>query len=507
MTNVVHSTSPIVPGEPSHDMQPKSDLTYRSYSNVRASGMDLSKSLLIGTLFQKCAFIEAKFDNCDIEGAHFLECTFENCSFIDADIRSCTFSRCTLVSCSFNQALLLDLSVQGSVFSRTSFERASVHDSSFEQSELRDCSFLHASALHNSFECVEFEDIRIAECTFLYALMLGCRFVRVQLNAEAVGAIFGMSKENLESVELIYLGDVQQAPIEDIVAALRSSYIERKWNFLSAMLAVNYGPEHRLLALDEAVEALCGVARNGIGVKRDEFRFLARVAEELGRQGTLPIAFLVHAAEETGQLLNGSKLASNASTTVQELHNKFYLLLQENLDLYQAAIDTLVTAEDVSVLVLVTLTYRERPTVDSAELLRLASQQLSHGGTLPSKLVSARSGSWIEVVQTTALGAMALYAMLVATNGILTQMIRTRALSSALVQAVPKRTVQTLVRTTVLRGVEPLQNRMARSALTALSDLTKRSGVRDTTYQAAAVDLNKLDYLSVEVEDTTDLSA
>lgn len=507
MPDLVHRTSPLVVGEASRDFRPKSDLTYRSYSDMQASAMDLSRSLLIGTLFQKCAFIETKFDNCDIEGAHFLDCTFENCSFIDADIRSCTFSHCTLESCGFNQALLLDLSVEGSEFSRTSFERASIHDSSFEQSALRGCSFLHASALHNSFEHVEFEDVRIAECTFLYALMLDCRFLRVQLNAEAVGTIFGMSKESLGSLELIYLGDIQKAPIEDTVAALRSSYIDRKWNFLSAMLAVNYGPEHRLLALEEAVDALCSLARNGIGVKRDEFRFLARVAEELGRQGTLPIAFVVHAAEETGQLLDRPELASNVSTTVQELHNKLYLLLQENLDRYQVAIDTLVTTDDVSAPVLVTLTYRERPAMDSAELLRLAGQQLSLGDALPAKLVSARLGSWIEVVQTTALGAVALYAMLVATNGILTQMIRTRALASALVQAIPKRTVQTLIRTTVLRNVEPMQSRMARSALTALSDLTKRSGARDAANRTAAVDLDKLEYLSVEVEDKANMSA
>lgn len=507
MTDLVHPTSPLVAGEASRDFRPKSDLTYRSYSEVRARAIDLSQSLLTGTLFQRCAFSDTKFDNCDIEGAHFLECTFKNCSFIDADVRSCTFSHCTLESCGFNQALLLDLSVRGSAFSRTSFERASIHDSSFEQSALRDCSLLHASALHNSFEQVVFEDIRIAECTFLYALMLDCQFVRVQLNAEAVGTIFGMSKESLGSVELIYLGDVQQAPIEDAVAALRSSYIDRKWDFLSAMLIVNYGPEHRLFALDKAVDALCGVAHNGIGVKRDEFRFLARVAEELGRRGTLPVAFLVHAAEETGKLLIRPALASNASTAVQELHNKLYLLLQESLDRYQEAIGTLVITDDVSAPILVTLTYRERPAMDSVELLRLAGEKLSLDDALPAKLVSARSGSWIEVVHTTALGAVALYAMLVATNGVLTQMIRTRALVSALVQTIPKRTVQTLVRTTVLKNLAPMQNRMTQSALTALSDLTKRSGARDAAHQAAAVDLDKLEYLSVEVADEANLSA
>jgi uncharacterized protein YjbI with pentapeptide repeats len=499
MTDLVDINSPLVIGDPERDFQPKSDLTYRSYVGESANEVDLSRSLLFGTLFEKCRFTDTKFDNCDIEDAQFLDCTFETCSFIDADIRSCTFSRCTLESCQFNQALLLDLSVLGSTFTRTSFERASIHDSSFEQSGLRSCSLKHASALHNAFQSVEFEDVRIAECTFLYALMLNCRFVRVQLNAEAVGTIFGMSRESLASVDLIYLGETQHVPAEDTVAALRTSYLDRKWHFPGAMLSVSYGPEHRLFALNDAVDALLRVARNGIGVKRDEFRFLADVAEQLSRQCTLPVAFLVHAAEQTGELLKLTELASSVSTTVQELHNKVYLMLQENLDRYQASISVLVTAEEQSVPTLVTLTYRERPATNSVEVLRIAGQLLSNVEPIPARLVSARAGSWVEVVQTTAMGAVAIYAMLAATNGILTQMIRTRALASALVQGIPKRTVQTLVRTTVLRNVEPMQSRMARSALTALSDLTRKSDALDKVQRVAAGDLDKLQYLAVEV--------
>jgi uncharacterized protein YjbI with pentapeptide repeats len=504
MTALVDLASLLTAGDAARDFQPKSDLTYRSYAGERASMANLSRSLLFGTFFEKCGFTNTKFDNCDIEGARFLDCTFEACSFTDADVRSCTFSRCTFESCHFNQALLLDLSVQGSAFSHTSFERASIQDSSFEQSALRSCSLKHVSALHNTFDSVELVDIRIAECTFLYAVMLDCRFVKVQLNAEAVGAIFGMSKENLASLELIYLGEVQQFPAEDRVAALRTSYLDRRWNFLGAMLSVNYGPMHRLFALDEAVDVLCRVARIGIGVKRDEFRFLARVAEQLGRQGALPVAFLVHAAEQTGELLDRADLASSAATTVQELHNKVYLLLQENIDHYQISIRMLLLGDDPSVPVLMRLTYCERPETDSPELLRKVGKLMSQGEAIPAELVSAQPGSWIELVQTTAMGALALYALLVATNGILTQMIRTRALASALTQDIPKRTLQTLVRTTVLRNAEPMQSRLARSALTALSDLTKRSPAHDAVRHVAASDLEKVRHLAVELVDRAD---
>ncbi len=500
MTDLVARVNPLVSGDVARDFRPRSDLTYRSYTEQRVIELDLSRSLLIGTSFHKCNFSRLKFDNCDIEGARFVECNFDRCTFTDADIRSCTFVQCDFDRCRFDQALLLDLAVQSTNFLATSFERASVHDSTFGQGALRDCSIKHASVLHNSFDRMEFEDIRIADCTFLYASMLNCHFNRVQLNAEAVGTIFGMSAENLASIELIYLGEIQLSPIEDTVAALQSSYRDRKWTFLSTMLAVNYGPEHRLIALNHALDALCTVARSGIGVKRDEFRFLARVAEQLSSRGGLPIGFLVHAAEETGRLLDELDFA-NVLATIQELHNRLYLLLQENLDLYRASVTRLLATEDIADQVLVTMTYRERPAVDSTELLRLAGALMTVGEVPRAKLVSARVGSWVEVIQTTALGAIALYAMLATTNGILKEMIRTRALASALVHPIPKRTVQTLVRSTVLRNTEPLPSRMVRSALSTLSDFTKRSEARDSIHQVAAIELEKLDSVSVELAD------
>jgi hypothetical protein len=322
------------------------------------------------------------------------------------------------------------------------------------------------------------------------------------LNAEAAGTIFGISKADLMSITLVYLGDAQCNPAEDIVTALKSSYVDRKWYFLSAMLEVNYGPEHRLLALNHALDTLCVVAASGIGVKRDEFRFLGRVAEELARQGVLPMGFLMHAAEETGQLLGMPKLASNVFQTIQELHNRLYLLLQQSVDLYSEAVGQLLPTEDEAAAACVTVIYRERPAVDSAEAIRLAGQLMSTQAP-SATLVSARHGSWIVVVRTTAAGAMALYAIIVATNGILTQIIRTRALANALAQPIPKRTVQALVRTAVLRNSESMQSRLVRSALTTLSDMTKRSANGDAVHQLLAGGLDKLECISVELDKST----
>jgi uncharacterized protein YjbI with pentapeptide repeats len=499
MSNLVTTTGLLVAGDAARDFRSAADLTYRSFTNVRVNSADLKRSMLYGTLFEGCVFVKGRFDNCDIEGARFTQCTFVESTFVDADLRSCTFAACNFENCSFEQALLLDITVQGGGFSRTIFDRASIHESTFERSTLRECSIKNVSALHNVFDRTDFEGIRIADCTFLYALMLDCRFDRVELNTEAVGTIYGISRKDLASMSMVFLGETQRNPDEDLIEVLKVSYLERKWYFLRAMLEVCYGPEHRLYALNHAVDTLCEVARLGIGVKRDEFKFLVRVAEELSRQGMLPLDFLVHAAEQTGLLLSTPSLTTSVIATVQELHNRVYLLLQQSIDLYSETVSRLLKTDDEDAAVRITLTYRERPTTDAAEVIRLAGQ-LMFEQPPDATLASARPGSWIEVIQTSVLGAMALYAILAATNGILAQLIRTRALANALVQPIPKRTVQTLVRNSVLRHNEPAQSRLSRTALNALSDLTKRSTGTDNVYGLVAGGLERLEAVSVEFE-------
>ncbi|MDR2788979.1 MAG: pentapeptide repeat-containing protein, partial [Candidatus Accumulibacter sp.] len=486
----------LVAGDAARDFHTGADLTYRSFTDVQVKSADLKRSMLYGTLFQSCVFTEVEFDNCDIEGARFAQCTFVDCTFVDADLRSCTFAACNFKGSRFDQALLLDITVQGCDFHGTFFDRASIHDSTFEQSTLRKCSIKNVSALHNTFDRTGLEDIRIADCTFLYALMLNCRFDRVELNVEAVGTIYGISRKDLASMTLVFLGKTQRDPDEDLIEVLKDSYQERKWYFLKAMLEVCYGPEHRLFALNRALDILCEVATLSIGVKRDEFRFLLRVAEELSMQGLLPIGFLVHAAEQTGLLLSKPGLTSNVLATVQELHNRVYLLLQQSVDLYNEAVGRLSLTDDQDAAARVTLTYRERPTTDAAEVIRLAGQLMPtrHPDAI---LVSARSGSWIEVIQTSVLGAMTLYAIIAVTNGILAQLIRTRALANALVQPIPKRTVQTLVKSSVFRHSEPAQSRLICTALNALSNLTSRSAGTDDVYALVAGGLEKLEAVSV----------
>lgn len=501
MDKLLPKLGPLVAGDSLLDFLPRSDLTYRSYVDQSIKSADLVRSMLIGTSFNNCKLENVKFDNCDIEGAQFIGCDFNDCSFLDADIRSCVFYRCTIQKCRFDQALLQDATVRDSMINESSFTQASIHDSAFYDSTLNNCSIKNSSALHNTFAYVTFEQMRIADCTFLYTLFNECKFNNVQMNVEAIGTTFGLSRENIQSLEMVYLGDVQQQPPQDMIDTLKLSYLDRKWNFSEAMLGVNYGPQPKLVALCRAVESLCKIAASGIGVKRDEFRFIGKVSEYLFELEQLPIGYLIHSMEITGQLLDGQKHRYEVRDAVQELHNKLFLMLQSAIDTYQDFANKLELPDDLSVPVLLTLTYTERPALDSAMIIRLAGEANPDSKYIVADLIDARHGSWIEIVQTTAMGVLALYALFVVTNGLFVQIIRARALAKALVQPIPKRTIQDLTKKLILSNDKGAQSQFTKAAMGWLSANVQESLSKSVNARAGvAADLHKLQSISIEAK-------
>lgn len=493
MSELVNSSAYLAAGSAIRDWAPKADLTYRLFEGEEAIQGDLTRSLLIGTVFRNCRFTNTKFDNCDIEGANFIGCVFVGCTFSDADIRSCAFVDCHVETCGFERALLQDLLIRKTVLRQSSFEKASVHENKFVESVVDECSLQNASVLHNEFSSTSFFRMRFADCTFLYTTFAVCTFDEVAMNVEAIGVSFGLTMANIESFDLVFLGDSQKVPPSELIEAFRSTYRERRWGFSEAMLEVSFGPKNPLAALTDAVDVLLHLAYVGVGVKRDEFRFLTRVAVLLAEDGRLPLGFLSHALEASGQLLERQDLTvQSAKSVVQELHNQLYLLIQQSVETFQATIGVFSSSNDLENTIRVTLTYAERPTLNSAEIVHFAAS--IHGETVFAELLDARAGSWIEVIQTTVLGMIALYALLAATNGVFVQIIRARALAPAAVRPLPKRTAQSIVRKAILAPEAASISRASHVAMGLLSACTKLGEAR----QDATSDLARLQSISVD---------
>jgi fluoroquinolone resistance protein len=473
MHDVISTQNPLVPGNPEMDLKPNCDLTYRQFESAIFDRVNLESSTLVGAYFRGCRFQQCKFDYCDLEGVHFLDCEFIDCTFLHADIRSCVFVDARHIRSRFNEGLLINMTVKNGLFDHCDFENCSIHNCAFEMTELLTCSIAHTSTLHNRFQATRFENMRMADCTFLYAIFDGCHFTNVQMNVGVLGACFGLTLRDLDEIGIVYAGEMQQIPGDDALAALEAEFSKRNWAFAVAILRLSFGRVTRFEGLQALALILLRVAGTGIGIKHDEFNFLESVVQYLSTKKLLPIGFLITTLEKTEQVSHLLHAGTAGQKCVQDLHNSIYIHLQSALAEFQEAIVTLTDGIGMDSEIRLTLTYESKPRLDTIALLAIAASDIQ-GQSIPSaRLVETRHGSWIEVLETTAKAALMLYGLLILYNGFLTQIIRTKALTTAARHKTPLPVVRSLIKSTVLTQQKHAENLAVRTALGYVSDQAK----------------------------------
>src|SRR5262249_55646123 len=147
-------------------------------------------------------------------------------------------------------------------------------------------------------------DMILGDCTFLYMIFQNCRFHSTAINAEAVGMVFGLTRENLNELSFIYLGRKQEALAgEDPFQMLLDSYAEHRWEIGIAVTRVNFNLTSDVFALREYLHGFLQDAAMGRAIKAEELRFLMDVLLELQLQNRLPLLSVIELIESISRLL------------------------------------------------------------------------------------------------------------------------------------------------------------------------------------------------------------
>jgi hypothetical protein len=136
-----------------------------------------------------------------------------------------------------------------------------------------------------------FERTDLSDCTSQYHLFTDCTFIASKLNAEAVGLMFGLTRQNLTQVELVFRGNKVESvgtSVDDLIASLLTTYRARGWPFAAAILELNFlGDRQRSLA--DVFAVIETAAASALPLKADEIRFFARIIERLSQEGLLSL--------------------------------------------------------------------------------------------------------------------------------------------------------------------------------------------------------------------------
>nr|WP_320144515.1 pentapeptide repeat-containing protein [uncultured Cohaesibacter sp.] len=403
----------------------RADLSYQFFDGVQIDNVVARQSLFHGALFRNCKISDADFSRSDFEGARFENCELCNVSFETADVRSTKFARTRLVSCTLRSSVCSDNVFRECVIEDCDLEEAAIQRSTFHQCDLRLLKNRKSTWLQSTFRGSRLASLSFSDCTASYTIFDECSFRDVTINADALGISFGLTETNLNELQFGFLGQSYGAGVTPGLDQFLKQYRDRNWLFHANMLALNFRPSIRLPAFIALVDELSSQARRSAGLKRDDVEFYFRVMGHLQTRQELPFAAAIYAHDEFSKLREDIEESADELPTIEYgLQQALYLASKMHDRLLEATLP--IVRSNPSHLIEATLTYRERPQISTLGYLETV-QAISSVQDNKPRLLEARQGSWIEIIQISLSSLFALYVALYLVNGCLAQLTMVRA--------------------------------------------------------------------------------
>jgi len=411
---------------PLADAPPKSDLSNSVYEGVTLAGRDLNQCLFTESFFRRCSFTDVDFNNSDFDGTRFEECEFSHCDFGDCDVRAASVQNSKFIDCSFNSVYISDCTFDRVEFTHIAFTSAALAENSFGGSTFNDCNLARSTFTLSRLHDCRFVDMVLGNSTFLYVVAHGCLFERCVLNAESVGMIYGLSREDLGGFKFMFLGQLQEAPEpSDLLTSIADEYQKRGWLLGLTVLRLNFGLTSAFFAIREYVAALWRQVENGRPPKRDDLQFFSTVLSELARDERLPMLGCMDVLEMTWRALDrfeqsSSIEARHSGTALHRLSSELLLLAQERLAFFNGNRIPFENMEGDQIRI-ATLTFQRPPSVPVAQFITALT---AGSGLLPiaeTTRISFEQGSYVEKVRTTLFSLVALQMAVFLLNGTVIQ--------------------------------------------------------------------------------------
>lgn len=415
------------PEELARHFSRRSDLTYRKIENVTVSAVDMSLSLLTGSLIRGSVFKKVKFTRSDLDGVRVEKSTFLDCDFTNCDIRSSLFVDCTFQRCDFHGAYIDDCQLIGGKILSSPIQNATLTHCEFRNTNLGSCTVAQASFLHNKLYGCTIWDIDVGDCTILYVLLRDCELTKITISCECIGGIFGITLEQLNKLNISYLGEDQPVPSEsDLLKLLYEQYVQRKWLIGQLVLNLNFGLSSTLSAFDKYLSLSYERFAEFGFAKGDEVEFAGDLLEELALSERLPLLTALNVLDWCTALESEMKQGDLGS--VETLGDPFrvfvsrvVLLTNRLLDYLDRVIPEIPVSEGDRIMC-IEATFERKPELSLTAVLNLINKSSPLAIAQESKLLRARAGSYVEVILTTLFSIVALQVFLFLINGCVIQL-------------------------------------------------------------------------------------
>jgi uncharacterized protein YjbI with pentapeptide repeats len=417
---------------------PRSDLTYRTLADLAISEVDAFQSLFTGSLLRNSTFDRVVFARSDLDGIRAERCTFSDCDFSVCDIRSSHFASCVFRNCKLSESYVDACEFIGCSLLGCNFSNSSVTNSVFSATVMDGSRLSRSTHLHNRYYDCTFQDMTLGDCTFLYVVFRNCALVRVALNSESVGGIFGLKKEQLLECRFIYLGEIQEnlSPEDDALALFTEEYQKRRWHIGELVLALNCGSSSIIEAFSRYfAQTTTRIAEIGFA-KGEELEFLADIIEELAGQERLPFLIVIATLEWCSAV---EKLVAPQPSDLHQRADMVHLLVTRTVFVSNTLLERLGETDGYidgrpDEPIMLKATFQTVPRVALVDVMNSLAAASGLPTIHPTSAIRSETGSYLEWVWTTLFSAFGLQVFLFLINGCVVQLTELRHRAKLLVR-------------------------------------------------------------------------
>lgn len=405
----------------------RSDLTYRRIENVTVSEADMYMSLLTGSLMRDCVFRKVLLTRSDLDGIRAEKTVFVDCDFTSTDFRSCVFVGCSFENCIFDGSFIDDCWFQECELTNCVFRNSTLSHCDFRSTTFRAGQITRASFLTSKLHKCSISNVNLGDCTINYIVLRSCELVDVNISAEYIGGIFGITREQLDQFNMSYMGEQQPVPEDaDRVKSIYEQYWQRKWYLGQLVLNLNFNVVSTLAAFDEYMsQSYKRFAELGF-IKGEELEFVGNILEELASRNSLPLLTAFNVLDWCSSLeatikQRDEEFPKSANALFRAFVSRVVLLSNTLMDKLDQAMPE-IGLEEGDRPVCVEVRFEQKPEFSLPDVLNAINRSSALAVTQPSRLIEARSGSYIEIVLTTLFSLIALQTFLYLINGCVIQL-------------------------------------------------------------------------------------
>jgi uncharacterized protein YjbI with pentapeptide repeats len=312
---------------------------------------------------------------------------------------------------------LTNCKLEHAVLAHCEFRKTSV-----ESSNVNRASFLHSKLFNSTVSAID-----VGDCTIQYVILRECRLIAIKISAECIGGIFGISREQLNGLDISYLGETENVPPDsELLKLLYEQYLQRKWFIGQLVLNLNAELVSTIAAFDNYLaQSFERFAEFGFA-KGDELEFVGDLLEELAAREKLPLLTALNVLDwctalESAMKQDGLESTESSGDPFHRFLSRAVLLANKLLDQLDRAIPEIPVGESDRI-VCIEASFEQKPEVSLSETLNLINRSSPLAITQASRLISARAGSYVEVVLTTLFSVVALQMFIYLLNGCVIQL-------------------------------------------------------------------------------------